>query len=166
MVYYPTTKGPYNNNPDFETEAPTEKWGGMMRSLSSTDFEQSNVEFVQFWVMDPYVDGIANGPGELVLNLGNISEDILRDGKKQYENGLPGVNSNDFVSPTSWGEVPATQSLVYAFDADENNRGLQDIGFDGLDDVREADVFTNNGGEDPALDNYGYYLNREGSILR
>tara|TARA_R110000744_G_scaffold50555_1_gene109228 strand:- start:4411 stop:11529 length:7119 start_codon:yes stop_codon:yes gene_type:complete len=165
MVYYPTTKGPYNNNPDFETEAPTEKWGGMMRSLSSTDFEQSNVEFVQFWVMDPYVDGIANGPGELVLNLGNISEDILRDGKKQYENGLPGVNSNDFVSPTSWGEVPATQSLVYAFDADENNRGLQDIGFDGLNDVAEADVFTNNGGEDPALDNYAYYLNREGSIL-
>ncbi|WP_396632214.1 cell surface protein SprA [Maribacter sp. R86514] len=165
MVYYPNTKGPYNNNPDFNTEAPTEKWGGMMRSLSSTDFEQSNVEFVQFWVMDPYVDGIANGPGELVLNLGNISEDILRDGKKQYENGLPGVDSNDFVSPTSWGEVPATQSLVYAFDADENNRGLQDIGFDGLDDVREANVYTNNGGDDPALDNYGYYLNRDGSIL-
>ncbi|MDO6471402.1 cell surface protein SprA [Maribacter sp. 1_MG-2023] len=165
MVYYPALKGPYNNNPDFETQAQTEKWGGMMRSLSSTDFEQSNVEFVQFWVMDPYVDGIANGAGELVLNLGNISEDILRDGKKQYENGLPGVNSNDFVAPTSWGEVPATQSLVYAFDADENNRGLQDIGFDGLDDIREADVYTNNGGEDPALDNYGYYLNREGSIL-
>ncbi|HDZ06913.1 hypothetical protein LCGC14_0051030 [marine sediment metagenome] len=165
MVYYPTTKGPYNNNPDFETEAPSEKWGGMMRSLSSTDFEQSNVEFVQFWVMDPYVDGIANGAGELVFNLGNISEDILRDGKKQYENGLPGVNSNDFVAPTSWGEVPATQSLVYAFDADENNRGLQDIGFDGLDDIREGDVYTNNGGDDPALDNYGYYLNREGSIL-
>ncbi|WP_286827675.1 cell surface protein SprA, partial [Maribacter sp. UBA4516] len=94
MVYYPSVKGPYNNNPDFENEAPTEKWGGMMRSLSSTDFEQSNVEFVQFWVMDPYVDGIANGAGELVLNLGNISEDILRDGKKQYENGLPGVDSN------------------------------------------------------------------------
>ena len=165
MVYYPSVKGPYNNNPDFENEAPTEKWGGMMRSLSSTDFEQSNVEFVQFWVMDPYVDGIANGAGELVLNLGNISEDILRDGKKQYENGLPGVDSNDFVSPTSWGEVPATQSLVYAFDADENNRVLQDIGFDGLDDAREVDVYTNNAGDDPALDNYVYYLNREGSIL-
>ncbi|WP_437371388.1 cell surface protein SprA [Maribacter litoralis] len=165
MVYYPDVKGPYNNNPDFETEAPSEKWGGMMRSLSSTDFEQSNVEFVQFWVMDPYVDGIANGAGELVLNLGNISEDILRDGKKQYENGLPGVDSNDFVSPTSWGEVPATQSLVYAFDADENNRVLQDIGFDGLDDAREADVYSNNDGDDPALDNYVYYLNRDGSIL-
>jgi cell surface protein SprA len=165
MVYYPSEKGPYNNNPDFETELPSEKWGGMMRSLSSTDFEQSNVEFVQFWVMDPYVDGIATGSGELVLNLGNISEDILRDGKKQYENGLPGVDSNDFVSQTSWGEVPATQSLVYAFDADETNRNLQDLGFDGLNDSNESVIFTNNGDEDPALDNYSYYLNREGSIL-
>ncbi len=165
MVYYPTTKGPYNNNPNFEGEAPTERWGGMMRSLSSTDFEQSNVEFIQFWVMDPYVDGISTGAGELVLNLGNISEDILRDGKKQYENGLPGVESNDFVAPTTWGEVPATQSLVYAFDASEPNRNLQDIGFDGLNDAAESSIYTNNGGDDPALDNYQYYLNREGSIL-
>lgn len=165
MVYYPSVKGPYNNNPDFAIDAPSEKWGGMMRSLSSTDFEQSNVEFVQFWVMDPFVDGIASGSGELVLNLGNISEDILRDGKKQYENGLPGVDSNDFIAPTSWGEVPATQSLVYAFDASEPNRRLQDIGFDGLNDTNESSVFTNNDGSDPALDNYAYYLNREGSIL-
>ncbi|MDO1513485.1 cell surface protein SprA [Maribacter confluentis] len=165
MVYYPATKGPYNNNPSFESELPTDKWGGMMRALSSTDFEQSNVEFVQFWVMDPYVDGISTGSGELVINLGNISEDILRDGKKQYENGLPGVDSNDFVAPTAWGEVPATQSLVYAFDASEQNRNLQDIGYDGLNDINEADIFTNNGGDDPALDNYRYYLNREGSIL-
>lgn len=165
MVYYPSTKGPYNNNPNFEVDSPNEKWGGMMRALSSTDFEQSNVEFVQFWVMDPFVDGIANGAGELVINLGNISEDILRDGKKQYENGLPGVNSNDFVAPTSWGEVPATQSLVYAFDADETNRNLQDIGYDGLNDEGESSIYTNNGGDDPALDNYQYYLNRDGSIL-
>ena len=165
MVYYPSVKGPYNNNPNFEVDSPSEKWGGMMRSLSSTDFEQSNVEFVQFWVMDPYVDGIASGAGELVLNLGNISEDILRDGKKQYENGLPGVDSNDFIASTAWGEVPATQSLVYAFDASEPNRSLQDIGFDGLNDVNESSIFTNNEGSDPALDNYAYYLNREGSIL-
>jgi cell surface protein SprA len=165
MVYYPSVKGPYNNNPNFEGDTPTNKWGGMMRSLSSTNFEQSNVEFVQFWIMDPYVDGIASGSGELVLNLGNISEDILRDGKKQYENGLPGVDSNDFIAPTSWGEVPATQSLVYAFDASEPNRSLQDIGFDGLNDANESSVYTNNEGSDPALDNYAYYLNREGSIL-
>ncbi len=165
LVYYPNAKGPYNNNPNFATEQPNQKWGGMMRPLSSTNFEQSNVEFVQFWVLDPYVDGVATSPGELVFNLGNISEDILKDGRKQYENGLPGVQSNDLVAPTSWGQVPATQSLVYAFDVNEANRGLQDVGFDGLNDTDEASVYTNNSGADPALDNYQYYLNREGGIL-
>ncbi len=165
IAYYPNQKGPYNANPNFGAEQPTEKWAGIMRSLSSTNFEQSNVEFVQFWVMDPYVDGIATGPGELVINLGNISEDILADGRKQYENGLPGVNSNDLTTSTIWGRVPATQSLVYAFDANETNRGLQDLGFDGLDDEQEASQGYNGPADDPALDNYQYYLNREGGIL-
>ena len=165
IAYYPNQKGPYNNNPNFDSDAPNQKWAGIMRSLSSTNFEQSNVEFVQFWVLDPYVDGQATGPGELVINLGNISEDILKDGRKQYENGLPGVNSSDLTSNTTWGKVPATQSLVYAFDADTANRGLQDLGFDGLNDTEEAAVY-NNPGPDPALDNYQYYLNREGGILQ
>jgi len=165
LAYYPSVKGPYNANPAFGSELPTEKWAGIMRSLSSTNFEQSNVEFVQFWVMDPYVDGIATGPGELVINLGNISEDILADGRKQYENGLPGVDSNDLTTNTIWGKVPATQSLVYAFDADETNRALQDLGFDGLTDSEEAAQGYNGPVEDPALDNYQYYLNREGNIL-
>lgn len=165
MAYYPNLKGPYNASTTFDGLQPDQKWAGMMRSLSSTNFEQSNVEFVQFWVMDPYVDGIANGPGELVINLGNISEDILNDGRKQYENGLPGQNSNDLTTPTPWGVVPATQSLVYAFDASETNRGLQDIGLDGLDDNQEAAQGYNGPAEDPALDNYQYYLNRDGGIL-
>lgn len=165
LAYYPNAKGPYNNNPSFETQQPNNKWAGIMRSLSSTNFEQSNVEFVQFWVLDPYVDGVATGPGELVLNLGNISEDILKDGRKQYENGLPGVNSNDLVATTPWGQVPSTQSLVYAFDVNETSRALQDLGFDGLDDATEANIYTSNPPNDPALDNYQYYLNRDGGIL-
>ena len=165
IAYYPDRKGPYNANPNFEAEAPQEKWGGLMRSLSSTNFEQANVEFIQFWVLDPYVDGNATGPGELVINLGNISEDILADGRKQYENGLPGVSSNELVTTTVWGQVPSTQSLVYAFDASDANRTLQDIGFDGLDDAAEAGFGYNGPAEDPALDNYIYYLNREGGIL-
>ncbi|WP_420321572.1 cell surface protein SprA [Flagellimonas sp.] len=166
LVYYPNQKGPYNANPSFETETPQDKWAGIMRPLSSTNFEQSNVEFVQFWVLDPYVDGetIDGNVGELVFNLGNISEDILRDGRKQYENGLPASTNNEIPRQTIWGEVPSTQSLVYAFDADETNRSQQDIGFDGLDDSEEATIY-NGPAEDPALDNYQYYLNREGSIL-
>ncbi len=165
LVYLPGQRGPYNANTNFEAETPDQKWAGIMRALSSTNFEQSNVEFVQFWVMDPYVDGSATSPGELVINLGNISEDILADGRKQYENGLPGVNSNDLTTPTVWGKVPATQSLVYAFDADATNRNLQDVGYDGLLDTDEAAQGYNGPPEDPALDNYTYYLNREGNIL-
>src|SRR5690606_14104432 len=74
-------------------------------------------------------------------------------------------NSNDLVTNTAWGEVPATQSLVYAFDANETNRSLQDIGFDGLDDAGELTLGYNGPAEDPAQDNYQYYLNREGDIL-
>ena len=166
IVYYPNQKGPYNANPSFETETPDAKWGGIMRPLSSTNFEQSNVEFVQFWVLDPYVDGetVDGNAGELVLNLGNISEDILKDGRKQYENGLPASTNNEIPRETIWGQVPSTQSLVYAFDADEANRSAQDLGLDGYDDAEEATIY-NGPAEDPALDNYQYYLNREGGIL-
>lgn len=172
LAYYPNLKGPYNANPSFTAERPEEKWGGIMRSLSSTDFEQSNVEYVQFWVLDPYVDGISTSAGDLVINFGNISEDILPDGRKQYENGLPlNPASNDLTYKTVWGKVPATQSLVYAFDTDENSRKMQDVGFDGLNDAEEATyvfeggISYNGPAEDPALDNYEYFLNREGSIL-
>ncbi len=169
LAYYPNLKGPYNNNTEsgFNNLSPDQKWGGIMRSLNATNFEQANVEYIQFWVLDPYYkDGVLPGAGgELVFNLGNISEDILTDGRKQYENGLPGVQSTDIVTPTAWGETPATQSLVYAFDADPQNRSLQDIGFDGVSDAEEAAIYNNNTGPDPALDNYVYYLNREGSIL-
>ena len=166
VAYYPEQKGPYNANPNFEAEAPGDKWAGIMRSLNSTNFEQTNVEFVQFWVLDPYVDGQtpAANAGELVLNLGNISEDILRDGRKQYENGLPGGTNNEAPRPTIWGQVPATQSLVYAFDADPTNRTLQDIGLDGLDDLDEQSIY-NGPIDDPALDNFQFYLDREGDIL-
>ncbi len=164
LAYYPNSKGPYNANPSFGNVPQNQKWAGIMRSLSSTNFEQANVEFVQFWVMDPYIDGVTSGPGELVINLGNISEDILEDGRKQYENGLPGVNSNDLTANTVWGKVPATQALVYAFDAIENNRSLQDLGFDGLNDGSEGAIYGT--GADPALDNYQYYLNRDGGILQ
>ncbi len=180
LAYYPNQKGPYNleKNTDFDAAASDDKWGGIMRSLSSTNFEQSNVEFVQFWVLDPYVDGISGTGGELVFNLGNISEDVLKDGKKQYENGLPGVGSTDLVSNTSWGRVPSTQSLVYAFDADSANRNLQDLGYDGNNDAdevtritdlrNESGVYEFEGGtgDDPMLDNYQYYLAREGGVLQ
>ena len=85
MSFYPSEKGPYNNSliQDFSNNT-SSNWAGITRDLSSTNFEKSNVEFVQFWLLDTFSnnESSSNNLGNLVLNLGNISEDILKDGKK------------------------------------------------------------------------------------
>jgi cell surface protein SprA len=49
----------------------------------------------------------------------------LKDGRKQYENGL---GDQILVNPQPlWGDVPASQSLIYAFDTNADNRRNQDI---------------------------------------
>jgi len=95
-----------------------------------------------------------------------MSEDILKDNRKQYENGLPGTDGQAITAPTNWGKVPVSQSLIYAFDTDAGNRGLQDVGLDGLNDAEEADKFSDFGRfEDPAADNYQFFLAADGSIV-
>ncbi|WP_255402316.1 cell surface protein SprA [Tenacibaculum sp. SG-28] len=66
LAFYPAERGPYNynTNPDeADIDAsndkvsllkPEENWGGIMRSLTTNNFEQANVEYIQFWLMDPY----------------------------------------------------------------------------------------------------------------
>ncbi|MDO4228554.1 MAG: cell surface protein SprA [Capnocytophaga sp.] len=168
LAYYPNAKGQYNNNPAFGTANATEKWAGIMRGMTYSDFQESNIEYIQFWMLDPYTSGEYSGNGELVFNLGNISEDVLKDGRKQYENGLPGLSSSSIVNTSSWGKVPGAQSLLYAFDGSSENRTLQDVGLDGLRNSEEARIYNNSVAEspnDPALDNYEYYLARNGGIL-
>lgn len=167
LSYFPAERGPYNNALNVAVN-PKDNFGGIMRSISSTNFEQGNVEYVQFWVLDPYVgkgDISPTNTGKIYFNLGEISEDILKDGRKQYENGLG--PDQILVNPQPiWGDVPASQSLIYAFDANANNRKNQDIGLDGLSDVNEATIYTNYASQsDPAADDYTYYLNTTGSIL-
>ncbi len=170
LTYYPSERGPYNNSTSV-ANLPKENFGGITRSLNSTNFEQANVEFIQFWVMDPYVGhgglGInSNNTGKVYFNLGSISEDILKDGRKQYENGLPEAGSNTLTISTVWGKVPSAQSLIYAFDTSQSNRDVQDIGFDGLNDAAESTIYTNYAGEpDPAADNYVYFLQAGGDVV-
>ncbi|MEZ4854031.1 MAG: cell surface protein SprA [Flavobacterium sp.] len=181
LSYYPKQRGPYNFNPSIastnglfnDVDAP-ENWGGIMRAITTTNFEQSNVEYIQFWVMDPYYNnGIqgdytdATNTGKLVFNLGEISEDILQDGRKLYENGLPESGAtNTPVIQTNWGQTPASQSLIYTFDTDEANRNVQDAGFDGYLDTEEAVRFPNFAGfSDPAADNYQFYSQATGNVL-
>jgi len=169
LSYFPKERGPYNNDLDFATN-PEKNFGGIMRSINSTNFEQGNVEYIQFWVLDPYVGkgkALDANSGKIYFNLGEISEDVLKDGRKQYENGLgpDQIISKPNAGVANWGDVPASQSLIYAFDTNVDNRKNQDVGLDGLADANEATIYKNNTTSDPAADNYTYYLNAPGDIL-
>lgn len=180
LTYYPQERGPYNFNPlsngnELPAVSVGDNWGGIMRAINTTDFEQANVEYIQLWVMDPYFGndndpdnsaGSSSQGGKLVFNLGQISEDVLKDGRKFYENGLPAGESGQTTINTQWGKVPASQSLIYAFDSNERNRASQDLGLDGLTDAEEAQSFPQFAGlEDPAGDNYQFFGSGSGGVL-
>ncbi|MCQ2383791.1 MAG: cell surface protein SprA [Paludibacteraceae bacterium] len=139
ISFYPQERGPYNLdvnniNPDGTLSNPRNRWGGMMRKLETTDFEKSNIEYIEFWLMDPFVNdstGTAQG-GDLYINIGDISEDILKDGKKFFENGMPANGDTTQTTSTVWGRVPTAQSTVLAFSSDQNSREYQDVGLNGL----------------------------------
>ncbi len=101
-----------------------------MRKLDNTNFEQSNIEYVQFWLMNPFLD--PDNPnhegGDLYLNFGEISEDILKDGMKSYENGIPYDGDDRFIQETVWGRVSTQPSLTYSFDNNSGSRKVQDVG--------------------------------------
>lgn len=194
LAYYPREKGPYNydskstqfskgiNSSGFLNE-PETRWGGIMRKIDPNDFEAANIQFIQFWMMDPFAlaDGttpINTTGGDVYVNLGNVSEDILRDSRKAFENGLPTpANGNSFDS-TAWGYVPNVQQIVNAFDNDPASRPYQDIGLDGLQDTAEARFFQQYLNEivtlygqtseayikaitDPSSDDYKFYRSDE-----
>jgi len=172
LVYRPTERGMYNYNPaasnDNTLPNPEQNFGGIMRGLQTTDFEQSNVEYVEFWVMDPFIypENAGNTGGKVVLNFGSITEDILKDGRKQFENGLPEDGGNSNTISTNFAKVPSNQSLVYAFDTEGQERLNQDVGFDGLDNLDEVAKFPDFANfEDPSNDDYQYYLESDGDIL-
>jgi cell surface protein SprA len=147
MAFYPKDKGPYNYearntrvDANGKLRFPRQTWGGMMRYIDQTDFETSNIEFIEFWLKDPFTKNTANpNGGQLYFNLGNVSEDVLRDGKRLYENGLPTTTNNAPVdNNTVWGKVPANPlQVTNAFSNEEVDRPLQDVGFDGLQDSEE-----------------------------
>jgi cell surface protein SprA len=168
LTYYPEERGPYNFDPleAQGTVMPNQRWAGISRQITSTDFEQANVEYIEFWVQDPFLDNPSGQGGKLFINLGNISEDVLKDGKKQYENGLPENGDISILEPTDYNSVvPQNQSLIYTFATTGQERANQDVGLDGYDDAEEISVYGTQFGEDPANDNYTYYLNTDGNIF-
>ena len=196
LAYYPNERGPYNFNPDLNPDGtlnnPTGHWGGMMRKLDTNDFEAANIEYIEFWMLDPFIytreQGVASDyGGDFYINLGEVSEDILRDGRKFYESGMPVDGSVNFTN-TQWGKIPNQATVTYAFATSAGSRAKQNVGFNGLTDEEEQqwesyqEFLTAIQGKvspavwdsiwaDPAGDNYHYFRGRDydemqASILR
>lgn len=152
LAFYPSERGQYNYDitspysaglaEDGTLLRPETRWGGIMRKLDQTDFDANNIEYIEFWMMDPFIEKPDHTGGKLYFNLGEISEDILRDGRKSFENGLPTSADVTNVDTTIWGRVPRLQSIVNAFSNDPTARQYQDIGYDGLSSTDEAAFFS------------------------
>ncbi|MGB4774332.1 MAG: cell surface protein SprA, partial [Daejeonella sp.] len=173
LAFYPTIRGPYNFstsnlNADGTFANPKEKWGGIFRRLETNDFESLNVEFIELWVLDPFLKKPNSSGGDVYFNLGNISEDILKDGRKSLENGLPADGDATKTDETTWGKVPKLQPVIQAFDNNPDARRFQDIGLDGLNNDEERQKFSGFLTQlnpqtaaqlqpDPASDDYQYF---------
>ncbi|EHQ28347.1 T9SS outer membrane translocon Sov/SprA [Mucilaginibacter paludis] len=147
MAFYPTVRGPYNFsttgiNSDGTLQNPKSRWGGMFRRIDVNDFESLNVAYIEFWMLDPYIYKPNSQGGDLYFNLGSITEDILRDGRKSLENGLPVDGDLSKVDETIWGRVPKLQPVVNSFDNNPDSRILQDVGLDGMNDADERNKFA------------------------
>ncbi len=180
LAYYPDERGAYNLNPELDTRGrlmhPKENWGGMMRKMDNPDFEAQNIEYLEFWMLDPFLytgDDPSYG-GELYIDLGEVSEDVLKDGKKFYESGLPIDDDARYYEQTVWGRVPTSTSVTYAFNNEGGARARQDVGLNGLNSEQERtfgiyqQYLTDIQGKvspevfdsiwaDPAGDDYHYY---------
>ncbi|RYG22067.1 MAG: cell surface protein SprA, partial [Chitinophagaceae bacterium] len=177
VAFYPSVRGPYNYTPNgFNTNGtlqnPRTRWGGLMRKIDVNDFESQNIEYIELWVMDPFMYKTASTGGDLYFNLGNLSEDILKDGRKSLENALPATDDPSKYDETNWGRVAKLQPVIQAFDNDPAVRKAQDVGLDGLSNTNEkikfaalinqikaqlnpdaAQAFEN----DPSSDDYSYF---------
>ncbi len=199
LAFYPEERGPYNfdtkpsfissgvdvNNSlskgDVRLADPASRWGGIMRRLETNDFQSSNIEFVQFWMMDPFnehYDNTFSGyskptDGEMYINLGSVSEDVLRDGKMSFENGMPTHLQTTLPTvQTEWGKIPSISPINNAFNLQESEREYQDVGYDGYNDAGERDYFkgayisqleqmnstlASYADKDPSGDNYHFF---------
>ena len=184
LAYYPEERGPYNFTTSLDRAGhltqPRNAWGGMMRRIDTNDFEAANIEYIEFWMLDPFIYTRENGTasqhgGDLYFNLGDISEDVLRDGKKFYESGMPVDGSQSFTW-SQWGKIPTQSTVTYAFATTGGSRNKQDVGLNGLTDEEERAKYNDfisyvnanvtgpaldSINADPAGDNYRYFRGAE-----
>jgi cell surface protein SprA len=195
LYYQPGVRGLYNFNSDpnevnSQGELLNKKlsWAGIMRRVDQNDFEAANIDYIEIWMMDPLMDKPTLS-GDLYLHLGSISEDILPDRRKAFENGLSAQGSYNEVDSSLFGLVPTGPQINFAFDNNPGSIKAQDVGLDGLNDEQERTYLdsvylqalaTNfgtgspiyqNALNDPSGDNFTHYLEEsytaaDGSICR
>jgi cell surface protein SprA len=202
LQFYPNERGPYNydatsldaSNPKkVQLLNPKSNFSSMMRRMETTNWDAANVAYIEFWMMDPFdpdLDSLKawdadpgdvhnlnldpGGGGKFIIQIGNMSEDVCRDGRLGYENGLPTPSQNRPFVNTVWGRAPLLQPINSNFDNDPATRDSQDVGYDGLIDIAEKTHFSSflgtaqsvfvpntpaydNISADPSGDNYKHY---------
>lgn len=189
LTYYPDERGPYNYefsasptagisqgiNSDGSLKAPKTRWGGLQRSIENTNFETNNIEFIQFWMLDPFIVD-RNNRGDMYFNLGFVSEDVLKDSRLAFEQGLVDRNGSqaNLMASSRWSWVPKTQPIVNGFSNDNSLRPIQDVGLDGVGNANEREKFKDFLEKvrltlspdaytivenDPSTDDFKHYLN-------
>lgn len=164
LRFIPNQRGLYNYqydpgrlNRDGTFNRPEQNWAGVMREIDiNNDFEATNVEFLEFWLMDPFWDNPNHEGGEFYINLGLVNEDVLTDETLSRENGMPTTGTDNpgaLLDTTFWGAIPIGTPPADAFGNQEADRDLQDVGLDGLNSTDEALFF-----DDPVLDSLQGYL--------
>ncbi len=194
LTYNPRRRGPYNFDTDLggsfsagvdynedenaiELSEPNTRWAGIMTYINNSDFEATNYEFIDFWLLNPFMDTTRTFDGEagsLTFHIGNVSEDVLGDNIQFYENTIPtDPDAQTPIKETAFGRVPlVVPNNLNAFDLD--NREAQDVGFDGLNNNEEAVFFSDYVAEmqtltndnvdvaaDPANDDFVYFLDQQ-----
>lgn len=194
IAYYPYERGPYNYNPNLlvgargiaELPNPKANWAGLTTAIrTEVDFDKANIEYVEFWMLDPFInntergriiDGVYNDfnttGGKLIFHLGSISEDVIRDGRHGFENGLPPDGDLTTASETPWGYVANRTYITNAFDNSPAARVNQDVGWDGISNSNEVNKFQdyinalnptarNLVINDPSADDFRFYFGNE-----
>lgn len=179
LAYFPNEKGPYNFNVhELDQNGiltdPESRWAGLQRDLELNDFVEHNIKFIEFWMMDPFLEDPSN-EGIFYINLGIISEDALKDGRISVENNIPYGALPDNTDTTEWAKISNYPITSLFFENDEA-RQYQDVGLDGLNNEGERIVFAeyldnilSNFGQnslfyqqaenDPANDDFRYFIN-------
>ncbi len=187
LAYFPKERGQYNYNPDAEQFSdflpePERNYGAITRGIRLNSWTQNNVEYIEFWILDPNLQDERReafpdfDPNEvdpapkLVINVGDVSEDLAPDNRRAFENNLPiNYEINESTELQTWGIIPELTVVppnINAFSTSGDQRANQDIGLDGLKSEDEGRLFDNavfNGAaeslrQDPSSDDFTHYL--------